>query len=181
MREWTNIQRGMQIRELQKGDLKTRVEWMNDPRVYSSMHFDVPILLDNTLKWFDRIITNDKRSDVVFTIDETIVAFGGLTSITDNPRLAELYIFVDPSSQCKGVGSMATSLLCDWGFSRLGLHKIYLMTNEDNISAIKVYQKCGFQLEGRHRQEYVGSDGNCRDRLYFGLLKTEFNHEPSIK
>lgn len=169
----------MQIRELQSGDLVTRIEWMNNPKVYGSMHFDVPILLENTLKWFEKIQSNDRRSDVVFTIDDKIVAFGGLTSITDNPRMAELYIFVDPSSQLQGVGTMATSLLCEWGFSRLGLRKIYLLTNEDNIAAIKVYQKCGFQIEGRHREEYVDHNGVCRDRFYFGLLKADFEHERS--
>ena len=165
----------MNIRLLQETDLPTRVEWMNDPRIYSSMHYSVPVIMERTIEWYKSIITNEKRSDVVFTNSSEIVAFGGLTSITDKPRIAELYVFVNPSSQQKGIGTAATSLLCKWGFTELTLSKIYLYTNEDNHAAIRVYQKCGFTLEGRLRQEYLNVNGVCLDRLYYGLLKSEWD------
>ena len=163
----------MQIRELKLDDLPIRVEWMSDPKVYSSMHFEVPILLDNTIKWFEKNKKNENRRDVVFLDDNKIVAFGGLTSIIRDTQMAELYIFVDPNSQHRGIGTDATTLLCQWGFSTLGLRKIYLYTNEDNHAAIKAYEKCGFVLEGRHRLEYKNNSGDYKDRLYFGLLKTD--------
>ena len=40
----------MVVRRLQEKDLSIRVEWMNNPKVYGSMHYDVPILLENTLR-----------------------------------------------------------------------------------------------------------------------------------
>lgn len=163
----------MQIRDLDLADLPIRVEWMNNPKVYSSMHFDVPILLDNTIRWFEKNKDNETRRDVVFIDNDRLVAFGGLTSITSDTKMAELYIFVDPNSQHRGIGTETTALLCQWGFSTLGLRKIYLYTNEDNYSAIKVYNKCGFVLEGRHRLEYMNHSGDYKDRLYFGLLKTD--------
>lgn len=147
---------------------------MNDSRVYSSMHFGVPVHLEKTIEWFKNNLTNNRRSDVTFVENGKIVAFGGLTSITDEPRIAELYVFVDPDVQHNGIGTAATSLLCGWGFTKLNLRKIYLITNEDNLTAIRVYQKCGFSLEGRHRQEYLSFDGAYKDRLYFGLLKSEW-------
>lgn len=163
----------MQIRELELDDLPVRVEWMNNPKVYSSMHFEVPILLDNTIRWFEKNKKNENRRDVVFLDENKIVAFGGLTSITRDTQMAELYIFVDPNLQHHGIGTAATTLLCQWGFSILGLRKIYLYTNEDNHSAIKAYGKCGFVLEGRHRLEYIDHTGEYKDRLYFGILKTD--------
>lgn len=167
----------MRIRELQQEDLATRVRWMNDPRVYGSMHFDVPIVMENTIRWFERNRGNATRSDVVFIDDkDRIVGFGGLTSISESPRMAELYVFVNPASQQRGLGTQATLLLCQWGFARLGLHKIYLLTNEDNAPAIGAYEKCGFRLEGRHRGEYLDTQGVLKDRLYFGLLRSEFGY-----
>lgn len=176
---WTTSEwlRNMRIRELQQEDLATRVQWMNDPRVYGSMHFDVPIVMENTIRWFERNRGNATRSDVVFTDDkDRIVGFGGLTSISESPRMAELYVFVNPASQQRGLGTQATLLLCQWGFARLGLHKIYLLTNEDNAPAIGAYEKCGFRLEGRHRGEYLDTQGVLKDRLYFGLLRSEFGY-----
>ncbi len=164
----------MLIRELSLEDLAIRVKWMNNPKVYSSMHFDLPVKMDNTVAWYERNKDNGSRSDVVFCDDGEIVAFGGLTSITSDTKKAELYIFVAPDAQHTGLGTKATKLLCDWGFSKLGLKKIYLYTNEDNMAAIKVYEKCGFVLEGRHRKEYLNEKGELKDRLYYGLLLSDY-------
>ena len=164
----------MLIRKIEKSDLQLRVDWMNNPKIYSSMHFDLPVLLENTVRWFENNQTNNHRSDVCFVEKDEIVAFGGLTSIDDVLKKAELYIFVNPDSHKSGIGTRATKLLCKYGFEELDLHKIYLLTNENNVAAIKVYQKCGFILEGRLRDEYM-AEGGYMDRLYFGLLKTEFD------
>ena len=57
----------------------------------------------------------------------------------------------------------------------MGLNKIFLITNEDNIAAQKVYEKCGFVKEGQLRNEYKTSAGIFMDRIYYGLLKSEWN------
>ena len=163
----------MIIRKLQKEDLPIRVQWMNNPRVYESMHFDLPVTLENTIKWFENNQKKDNRYDVCFEENHAVVAFGGLTSIDSDLKKAELYIFVNPNLQRSGLGTESTRLLCGLGFEELKLHKIYLITNEDNIAAIKVYQKCGFSLEGKHRDEYL-KDEEYKDRLYFGLLNEEY-------
>ena len=165
----------MQIRRIKIDDLKERVKWMNHPKVYSTMHFSVPVIIENTINWYNKNKDNKSRSDVVFTENGNIIAFGGLTSIDEATGMAELYIFVNPYSQNRGFGTIATSMLCEWGFNKLGLRKIYLYTNEENEPAIKVYQKCGFVLEGRHRKEYINEKGELKDRLYMGLMKNELN------
>lgn len=152
-----------------------RVAWMNNPKVHSSMHFDLPVLLDNTIAWYNRNLTRTDRADMVFTDnDGNLVAMGGLTGITADTRKAELYIFVSPEIQSRGIGTEATRLLCRYGFEALGLNKIFLHTNQTNLAAQRVYERCGFTLEGRLRQEAATADGELQDRLYYGLLKNEF-------
>ena len=166
----------MIIRRITAEDLPTRVKWMNSPKVYQSMHFDVPVHLDKTIAWFDKNLLRDDRVDVTFC-DEMgggILAFGGLTNIVAGSQKGELYIFVDPEAQHSGIGTTATMLLCDFGFRELRLNKICLETNEDNFAAQRVYEKCGFVLEGRLRQEYLAVDGIVRDRLYYGLLRKDY-------
>lgn len=148
---------------------------MNNPAIYSSMHFDLPITLEKTMEWFNNNQGNEKRADMVVLEDGVIIAFCGITSINPVIGKSELYIFVNPNNQAKGYGTKATLLLCKYGFEEKGLHKIYLETNEDNYAAQKVYERCGFKLEGRHRKEYLAKDGEWKDRLYYGLLKEEFN------
>ena len=164
----------MIIRRLEKGDLETRVEWMNNPLIYSSMHFEVPILMERTLQWYESNLTNDKRFDVTVLEDGEIVAFGGFTSINREIGKAETYLFASPFQLHKGIGTRAKKLICEFGFKELGLNKIYFITNEDNYASIRVNEKCGFKLEGRLRREYLTKDGEFKDRLYFGLLKEEW-------
>ena len=114
----------MKIRRLQKEDLQTRVEWMNNEKVYSSMHFSVPVVMENTVRWFENNIGNEKRADVAFEEDGEIVAFGGLTGVDPTLKKAELYIFVNPNIQAKGYGTKATMLLCEYGFNEMGLHNV---------------------------------------------------------
>lgn len=165
----------MTIRKLSRSDLPIRVAWMNNPKVYQSMHFDIPIMLDNTESWYDSVIDNQNRFDCVFEEKGEIIAFGGLTKIDRGTDKAELYIFVNPNLQRGGIGTTATKLLCKYGFENLKLNKVYLETNEDNTAARRVYEKCGFRLEGEHREEYKALEGRLLSRMYYGLLKGELN------
>lgn len=165
----------MIVRRLNKDDLSTRVEWMNNPRIYSSMHYEVPVCLEKTLLWYEKNLNNDARVDLVFEENGDLLAMGGLTSINREVNKAELYIFVNPNLQRAGIGTKATKMLCKYGFEQVGLNKIFLETNEDNYIARRVYEKCGFKLEGIHREEYKNKEGLYLGRIYMGLLKNEFN------
>lgn len=165
----------MIARRLEERDLQLRVNWMNDEKVYSSMHFDIPVTIENTNKWFRNNQGSDKRADLAFEDNGEVLAFGGLTNINRDLNNAEMYIFVNPEKQKGGLGTKATRLLCEYGFQQLGLNKIYLETNEDNSAARRVYEKCGFKIEGIHREEYKKRDGRFLSRIYYGLLKSEFN------
>lgn len=160
----------MKIRLLSEADLATRVEWMNNPAVYRTMHFTPPVSLENTIEWHKKNQRTNSRYDFAFEDDnENLVAMGGLTSIDFTVRKAEFYVFVNPERQREGLGTKASFLLCKYGFDVLQLHKIYLFTNASNLGARKTYEKIGFKLEGTHRDEMVNAE-NYEDRLYYGLL-----------
>ena len=165
----------MKLRLLASSDLQTRVKWMNDPRVYRTMHFTPPISLEKTLEWHSKNVNNANRCDVVFEDEKgNLVAMGGLTAIDYSVRKAEFYVFVNPERQREGIGTQATCLLCKYGFEVLQLHKIYLFTNSSNTGARHTYEKVGFSLEGIHRSEMI-TDEKYEDRLYYGLLAPDFN------
>lgn len=168
----------IRLRKLQSHDLPLRVEWMNRPEVYRTMHFTPPISIETTRAWFEKNRTVQNRIDVAFEdeADGRVVAMGGLTGIDYTMRKAEFYVFVNPDVQRKGYGTQATYLLCKYGFEVLQLHKIYLYTNESNLGARRTYEKVGFMLEGRMRQERIDGE-RYEDRLYYGLLASEFDKE----
>lgn len=167
----------MKIRLLATSDLPMRVEWMNNPRIYKTMHFTPPISLEKTIEWHRKNVGNASRCDVAFEDDNgNLIAMGGLTGIDYTVRKAEFYIFVNPERQREGIGSEATYLLCKYGFDVLNLHKIYLYTNASNLGARKTYEKIGFTLEGIHRNEMISNE-KYEDRLYYGILASELGKD----
>lgn len=164
----------MKLRRLAREDLPLRVEWMNNSAIYASMHFSLPVTLDTTNEWFERNLGNCNRVDLVLIEDGEIVAFAGVTNINQETRKGESYTFVHPEKHGKGIGLRARSMVLDYAFGELGLNKVYAYTNEDNLASCKLSEKLGFILEGRLRQEYLDKDGVLKDRLYYGLLKEEW-------
>lgn len=170
--EWL---RNMRIRELQLEDLATRVQWMNAPRVYGSMHFDVPIVMENTIRWFERIRGSATRSDVVFTDDEDrIVGFGGLTSISESPRMAGLYVFVNPAFQQRGLGTQAT-LFADMLADHYGIEERY----GDRILFCTDYLCGGYEQFSPEMEEYLTAvmkstglmfDTTYSGKAFFGMM-----------
>ena len=164
----------MIIRGLEKADLPVRVAWANDPAIFHSMGFVPPISLEKTISWWEGNQNNNSRFDAVFETDEgEYAAFGGLTGIDPIVRKAEFYVFANPKMHGRGIGTRATRMLCQYGFEVLQLHKIFLLTNESNVAARKLYEKVGFTLEGIHREEKLFNE-RYEGRYYYGMLASEF-------
>lgn len=72
----------------------------------------------------------------------------------------------------KGIGTEAARLVLHFAFSQLKLHRVSLRVLAMNERAIRSYQKCGFQIEGRER-ETAFLDGIWHDDLIMGLLEHE--------
>jgi len=56
----------MELRKIKYEDLPVRVDWMNNPIIYNTMHYSIPITLENTQNWFAKNVDNLHRSDVTF-------------------------------------------------------------------------------------------------------------------
>jgi len=72
----------------------------------------------------------------------------------------------------KGIGTEAGRRVLAFAFSELNLHRVSLRVLAINERAIRSYQKCGFQIEGRER-ETAFLDGIWYDDLIMGVLEHE--------
>lgn len=159
----------LNLRRLEERDLATRVEWLNDVRVNATLNIRPPLTLAGTRAWFSRVVETSGRIDFAFEdANGSLVAMGGFTDIDSEVGKAELYIFVAPDLKGRGIGTAAVRLMCGHGFAKLGLRKIYLNTNADNVAARRVYAKCGFSLEGVMRREII-NNGMLKDRCRYAL------------
>jgi RimJ/RimL family protein N-acetyltransferase len=73
----------------------------------------------------------------------------------------------------KGLGQDALRVLLDYGFNVLNLNSIELIVHEDNLRAIRCYEKLGFQIVGRKREARIHGPLKM-DILLMDLLASEF-------
>ena len=72
------------------------------------------------------------------------------------------------------MGTEAMSVLLDYGFNILNLHRVDLEVFAFNKRARKSYEKLGFKQEGIMRDKLF-YDGEFHDAILMGVLKKEFN------
>jgi RimJ/RimL family protein N-acetyltransferase len=73
----------------------------------------------------------------------------------------------------KGYGTDAMKVALHYAFTELNLRRVSLTVFEYNPRAIRSYEKCGFQIEGRRRGALL-KDGKRWDMIYMGILFDEW-------
>lgn len=73
----------------------------------------------------------------------------------------------------KGYGTDMMRLCQQYVFTELCLERLSLGVYEYNPRALRSYEKCGFRLEGRTRQDML-REGRRYDSLWMGILRQEW-------
>lgn len=89
----------------------------------------------------------------------------------DNASVNYRILLAGPPVFGKGYGTEVTRLVLDYAFTT-GLHRVSLGVYDFNPRARRVYEKCGFQLEGRLRHA-LRWDGQWHDELVMAVLGTD--------
>ncbi|MCC9306297.1 GNAT family N-acetyltransferase [Kitasatospora sp. RB6PN24] len=96
-----------------------------------------------------------------------------LWGIDQHNRIAHLGLALRPAWRGRGLGSDAVEVLCHYGFTVLGLHRLQLETLAENTAMVQAGARSGFVLEGRLRRAgWVY--GEFRDEVIMGLLAEEW-------
>lgn len=82
------------------------------------------------------------------------------------------YAFV-ATEHGQGYGTEAARTMVEFGFERLGLHRIEAAIRPDNVPSIKVVEKLGMTLEGRLR-DYFLERRERHDALIYSILAPEW-------
>ena len=113
----------------------------------------------------------DNRLYLIAWVDGGIVATlsydGGRRPRTQHT--GELGISVRKSHWGLGIGNALMDWLIDWARTNARVTKINLRVRIDNDSAIQLYRKKGFEVEGTIRQDLC-VNGSYHDHLTMGLI-----------
>jgi len=164
------------LRAFKSGDeeMISRIENHPDPRL--TLFYALPTTLQQQIEKINNFI-NDPNS-IIFTIcrsdDKEPVGQTFLYRIDWIGRMAIFYIAIaDKDNWSKGYGSEATNLLVDYAFNTLNLNRIQLHVAIENETAVKVYERTGFKIEGTLR-EAMYHEGKYCDFYIMGLIRSDF-------
>jgi RimJ/RimL family protein N-acetyltransferase len=152
----------------------TYQRWANDPQVASGNGWVIPFTLEAQREWFTRRGARQDCAD--FTVydraDQAPIGFSSLSEIDHRNGTATFGIFLGERRD-RGLGTEATLLTLDWGFTMLGLHNLMLTVASWNDRAIRVYTKVGFRELGRRHGAGV-TMGHRYDGVFMELLAPDF-------
>lgn len=94
--------------------------------------------------------------------------------VDDTNHFAEIEYCIGRAYQRRGLATEVTKRILQYGFEEINLHKVQICHKSMNLPSKRVIEKCGFVYEGTLR-DYFYMDGRYVDRLYYSLLKDEYD------
>lgn len=127
-------------------------------------------------RWFENISVDHSRIDLMICLQENNQLIGDIAMMEidhQNQNSTVRISIFEKEYLGKGYGTEAMSVLLDYGFGILNLHRIELEVFEFNKRAKKAYEKLGFKQEGIIRDKLF-YDGEFHDAIIMGVLREEF-------
>lgn len=161
------------IRKITLEDTDNIIKWRNSPSVKKNFCLQEDLTKEIHINWFhNKILTKEVEQFIIIEKSSNMpVGSTYLRDIDYKNSKAEFGIFIgEESARGKGFGTTATKLLVEYGFNKLGLHKIFLRVFTNNTSAIKAYEKAGFEYEGTAKDDICLPDGTYQDITFMSII-----------
>ena len=136
-----------------------------------------PYSADDALAFIDLARRESKQGRMVAgaitsSDDGRVLGGVGLSRISLGNRSAEVGYWVARPERGRGVATRATALMVAWGFESLGLERIALLADVDNVASRRVAHKLGFVEEGVLRA-HLNTRRGRRDSVTYARLRSE--------
>ena len=102
-----------------------------------------------------------------------VVGTIGLTSLESRRAAVEVGYGVSPAFWGNGIFTAACTMLFDYVFNQLELHRIVARTSTANIASIKGLEKLKFRQEGVMRDYYRSLNGHWFDAVLMARLRND--------
>lgn len=163
----------MKLRPLEREDLRFVHELDNNESV---MHYWFEEPYESFIELsdlYEKHIHDRNERRFVAELEHARVGLAELVEINHIHRRAEFQMIIAPEFQGKGYATVVTELAIEYAFTVLNLYKLFLVVDSDNLRALSVYKKVGFEQEGILRDEFfVG--GEYKDAIRMAIFQTEF-------
>jgi RimJ/RimL family protein N-acetyltransferase len=122
-------------------------------------------------EWFQFAIESKQTGDLIGDC--------GLRVDEDEPYRAEIGFTLAREYQGKGFASEAVSLLLDYAFDTLGLHRVVAIADCRNAPSVALLERLDLRREG-HFLENIWFKGRWADEYLYAVLKDEWLHKRAL-
>ena len=176
----------------EKVALRARIE-SDVPVLHAGLHDDVttrsrtdsrawrPIPVDSAAAPFR--IQEPTEEYVPFSVvqlgdGDPLVGAAALWGVDLHSRSAHIGMSLLPEFRGRGLAVDTVRVLCDYGFTVRGFHRMGLETLSDNAAMLRTAERAGFVREGVLRQA-AWVNGEFVDEVLFGMLVDEWRESQS--
>lgn len=155
------------VRPLHSEDLHHLRTWRNDGSNTKYLRQIPHITQEQQINWF-----NDYKLDqteMIFAIEETkflnrIVGSAALYDFKENQAEFGKLLIGDLEARGKNVGINALLAIASIAFENLKLSKVILHCYKENVGAMKVYERAGFQIVDEYEKDDMTECLMCLDK-----------------
>jgi len=175
------------LRAVEEGDASSYLKWINDPETnfYRGLYPPTSEAVANA--WIKEQL-NQTTEKLTFAIEEMrgdavvgLIGFIGLRGICARSRRAEMWIYLGAKNRWgEGFGKDSLFTICQYAFSEMNLHRLWLECDPEHVASVQCYEKNGFVKEGTQREAYYRR-GKFRDTIIMGLLRPDWENASSLK
>ena len=164
------------LRAIEREDLELMIEMLNDPEIESLVTgWAFPISKYQQEQWYEKNINDENNFRfIIETEADGVLGIATLTNIDwKNRRAMHGMKLANKEKRKKGIGTDTVMAIMKYAFDELQLNRLDGSWFDDNIASKKMYQKCGWKVEGRLRS-CIYKNGRYRDLDVVGILRDEY-------
>jgi len=99
----------------------------------------------------------------------SVIGWIALTTLAPTTREWSLSFALQQEQWGHGYMTEAVTVVVDYAWKELNAHRIYVEVDPANVASTRVIERCGFEVEGRHKEKQH-IRGQWRDVLHYGTL-----------
>ena len=165
----------IQLKKITKSDLKLLIEWRNSNKIflYNTQYFLLNLKMQ--MEWFNSLQNDSSRKMFMILHENVKIGICGLIDIDYKNKNANIAIIIGKTQlHAKGFGTMTLSNLLNYGFKKLGLHRIGAEVIEYNKISIRLFEKSKFKIDAVQR-DVIWRNNRWWNMYSMSILKDDFN------
>jgi ribosomal-protein-alanine N-acetyltransferase len=164
------------LRQFVESDLDNVFKGLSDPEIvkYYGVSYSTMEETKEQMKFFKEL--EESETGIWWAVcsldNKTFYGAGGLNSLSKEHRKAEIGFWLRTDFWGQGIMTEAMPLICQYGFDKLGLHRIEGFVETDNFNCKKAIQKLDFRHEGTMKDCEI-KNGKFINIDIYAKLKTD--------